>query len=148
MAGFILHLMRMPHADRVQRACGLGSAGAASTGSRRLMMIGVVLTEVPAAFRISIRTRSLTCLLVRTIRLPSGVSLSLTFAVSPGGMLKTLAANRISVGSSVDALTNRLIWLVHRVPDAGSTLHVMGMAHPDSVQWTSDCGSAGPAYCG
>ncbi len=81
--------------------------------------------------------RSFLRVLVRTICLARLVSLSLTFAVSPGGTLATPKANRIRRGAFVDAasvaprlvddaalsrtslfLTKKRIWLVHGVPRA------------------------------
>jgi hypothetical protein len=47
--------------------------------------------------------RSVFRLLVRTIFLPCLVSLTLTSAISPGGMLLTPAANRIRLAAFVDA---------------------------------------------
>jgi len=66
------------------------------------MRIRVELT-VPTEFRISMTPRSLLRVLVRTICLARLVSLSLTFAVSPGGTLATPKANRIRRSAVVDA---------------------------------------------
>lgn len=97
----------------------------------------------PVEFRISRTPRRLLRVLVRTIRLPCLVGLSLTLRVSPGGTLVTPKANRIRRGAFVDAgslnraalrLTKMSMRLVHCAPEAGSRLHWMRMSQRDGVQ--------------
>ncbi|MGH8472775.1 MAG: hypothetical protein ACREVJ_10055, partial [Gammaproteobacteria bacterium] len=59
----------------------------------------------PAEFLISITPLSLFVLLVRTILLPAGVSLSRTLSVPPGGTLAMAAANFILRGAFAATLS-------------------------------------------
>ena len=86
----------------------------------------------PAEFRISKTPLSILLVPEFTIRLPLGVSRSLTVLVSPGGTFTTPAANRIlrcarAAGRSLSRArgTNAksVTWAVHEIP---TPLHVSG----------------------
>ena len=70
---------------------------------RSLIWIAVVLTTVPAVFRISITPRSLFFLDVRMIGLPRLVGRSVTVAVPPGGTFATPEANLIRLVAFIAA---------------------------------------------
>lgn len=68
-----------------------------------LIFIGVLSMRSPGVLRISKTPLSLRFLLVRTIILPAGVSLSLTFLIWPGGIFELPKANLILLGAFTSA---------------------------------------------
>lgn len=133
------------------------------SGYLRLILIltCVLLITVPAVLRISSTPVTLMSLLLslRATRLPVVVSLSLTSAVAPGGMVEMLEANRILLGARVELSslrrrvprgTNaiRSIALLHGVPRSGDRLQVTGTGHRERVQGMGICGVAGAASGG
>ena len=94
----------------------------------------------PAEFRISKTPLSILLVAEFTIRLPLGVSRSLTVLVSPGGTLTTAAANRILLRTTCAAdrslsrarVTNAksVTRAVHEVPTA---LHFSGTRHREPL---------------
>lgn len=126
-----------------------------------LILTCVLLITVPAVLRISSTPVTLMSLLLslRATCLPVVVSLSLTFAVVPGGMFETPEASRILLGARVELSslrrraprgTNaiRSIALLQGVPRSGERLQVTGTGHREPVQGMGVCGVAGPASGG
>lgn len=107
----------------------------------RRSLILTAVSWVPPGFWICNRPRRVVRVVVRTMRLPRGVSLIRTFAICPGSIWGMSEANLTRFGAArspasreAPALTKRLTALLHGFAESCVGSHRRRTRHTDRVQ--------------